>query len=208
MAVLADELLVELRPVVGRGELVYAEAPSVLSGGFFTENHAFRLADVSSPWSGSMVVRLFPLVVSDDANLSSVEATIDVSAVESGDPKRDEHLRSADFFNAAEYPVLTFRPTAVATKGGDRYAVTGDLTIREITRPIELDVKVEGRIAKDAFGKERIAVSATGTVNRKDWGLNWNMALETGGFLVSEEIKIVVEAAFVADAKVTAEAVA
>jgi aminoglycoside phosphotransferase (APT) family kinase protein len=67
MAVLADELLVELRPVVGRGELAYAEAPTVLSGGFFTENHAFRLADASSPWSGSMVVRLFPLVVSDDA---------------------------------------------------------------------------------------------------------------------------------------------
>ena len=144
----------------------------------------------------------------DDFTNAKGEFTLQVASIDSANEKRDEHLRSADFFNAAEYPVLTFRPTAVATKGGDRYAVTGDLTIREITRPIELDVKVEGRIAKDAFGKERIAVSATGTVNRKDWGLNWNMALETGGFLVSEEIKIVVEAAFVADAKVTAEAVA
>ena len=86
--------------------------------------------------------------------------------------------------------------------------MTGDLTIREVTKPIELEVTVEGRIPKDAFGKERIAVSASGKVNRKDWGLNWNMALETGGFLVSDDIKIEVEAAFVADAKVTAEAVA
>ena len=83
---------------------------------------------------------------------------------------------------------------------GDRYAVTGDLTIREVTRPVELAVSVEGRIPRDAFGKERIAVSATGTLNRKDWGLNWNMALETGGFLVSDEIKLEIESAFLADA--------
>ena len=144
----------------------------------------------------------------DDFTAAKGEFTLQVASINSSNEKRDEHLRSADFFNAAEYPVLTFRPTHVAARGEGRYAVTGDLTIREVTKPVELDVKVEGRIAKDAFGKERIAVSATGTVNRKDWGLNWNMALETGGFLVSDEIKIVVEAAFVADAKVTAEAAA
>ena len=136
------------------------------------------------------------------------EFTLQVASIDSANEKRDEHLRSADFFNAAEYPVLTFRPTSVAAKGDDHYAVIGDLTIRDVTKPIELDAKVEGRIPRDAFGKERIAVSATGTLNRKDWGLNWNMALETGGFLVSEEIKIVVEAAFVADARVTAGAAA
>ena len=140
----------------------------------------------------------------DDYSKASGEFTVQVASIDSSNEKRDEHLRSADFFDAAKHPTITFRPTAIAARGGDRYAVTGDLTIREVTRPIELNVKVEGKIAKDAFGKERIAVSATGTVNRKDWGLNWNMALETGGWLVSEEIKIEVEAAFVADAKVAA----
>jgi polyisoprenoid-binding protein YceI len=144
----------------------------------------------------------------DDYSKAKGEFTLQVASINSGNEKRDEHLRSADFFNAAEYPVLTFAPATIVAKGGDRYAVTGDLTIREVTKPIELDVKVEGRIAKDAFGKERIAVSANGTLNRKDWNLNWNMALETGGFLVSDEIKIEVEAAFVADAQVATEAVA
>nr|MDQ6919296.1 YceI family protein [Candidatus Dormibacteraeota bacterium] len=144
----------------------------------------------------------------DDYTTATGEFTLQVASIDSSNDKRDEHLRSADFFNAAEYPILTFRPTSVAAKGGDRYAVTGDLTIREVTKPVELDVKVEGRIPKDAFGKERIAVSATGSVNRKDWELSWNMALETGGFLVSDEIKIEVEAAFVADARAAAEAVA
>ncbi len=137
-----------------------------------------------------------------DYSKASGEVTLQVASINSNNEKRDEHLRSGDFFDAAAYPTITFRPTAIAAKGGDRYAVTGDLTIRKETRPIELDVKVEGRIAKDAFGMERIAVSATGTINRKDWGLNWNMALETGGLLVSEEIKIEVEAAFVAAAKI------
>ncbi|HEY8812597.1 MAG TPA: YceI family protein [Candidatus Dormibacteraeota bacterium] len=144
----------------------------------------------------------------DDYTQAKGEFTLQVASINSGNEKRDDHLRSADFFNAAEFPVLTFRPAGVVAKGADRYVVTGDLTIREVTKPIELDVKVEGRIAKDAFGKERIAVSATGTLNRKDWNLNWNMALETGGFLVSDEIKIEVEAAFVADAQVTAGAAA
>jgi polyisoprenoid-binding protein YceI len=147
-------------------------------------------------------------VEGDDYTKATGEFTLQVASINSNNEKRDEHLRSADFFNAAQYPTLTFRPTAIVAKGGDRYAVTGDLTIREVTRPIELDVRVEGRIATDAFGKERIAVSGTGSVNRKDWDLNWNMALETGGFLVSDEIKIEVEAAFVADAQVATQAVA
>ena len=128
------------------------------------------------------------------------EFMVQLASVESGNDKRDEHLRSADFFDAANHPTMTFRPTAVRGLGGDRYAVTGDLTIREVTRPVELQVSVEGLIPRDAFGKERIALSATGALNRKDWGLNWNMALETGGVLVSDEIKLEIESAFVADA--------
>ena len=123
-----------------------------------------------------------------------------IASIESGNEKRDEHLRSADFFDVATHPTMTFQPDAIRPLGGERYAVTGDLTIREVTRPIELQVTVEGRIPRDAFGKERIALSASGVLNRKDWGLNWNMALETGGVLVSEEIKLEIESAFVADA--------
>jgi polyisoprenoid-binding protein YceI len=147
-------------------------------------------------------------VPGDDYTRATGDFRIYVTSIQSSNEKRDEHLRSADFFNAAQYPELTFRPTAISARGGDDYVVTGDLTIREVTKPIELEVTVEGRIPKDAFGKERIAVSASGKVNRKDWGLNWNMALETGGFLVSDDIKIEVEAAFVADALVASEAVA
>lgn len=122
-----------------------------------------------------------------------------VASIDSGNEKRDEHLRSADFFDVATYPTLSFVPTAVRALGNDRFAVTGDLTIREVTKPIELAVSVEGRIPVDAWGKERVAISASGTLNRKDWGLNWNMALETGGFLVSDDIKLEIESAFVAE---------
>jgi polyisoprenoid-binding protein YceI len=135
-----------------------------------------------------------------DYTTAQGEFSLRVASIQTGNEKRDEHLRSADFFDAAGHPTLSFRPSSVHSLGGDRYAVTGDLTIREVTRPIELAVSVEGRIPRDAFGKERIAVSATGTLNRKDWGLNWNLALETGGLLVSDEIKLEIESAFLADA--------
>jgi polyisoprenoid-binding protein YceI len=138
----------------------------------------------------------------EDGDYSTARGSFDVkvASLESGNDKRDEHLRSADFFDAATHATLSFRPTAVRALGSDRYAVTGDLTIREVTKPVELQVSVEGRIPRDAFGKERIAISASGVLNRKDWGLNWNMAMETGGFLVSDEIKLEIESAFIADA--------
>jgi polyisoprenoid-binding protein YceI len=128
------------------------------------------------------------------------EFTVRVASIQTHNEKRDDHLRSGDFFDAANNPTMTFRPTAIRPAGDGVYAVTGDLTIREITKPIELNVTVEGRLPRDAWGKERVAVTAVGSLNRKDWGLNWNMALETGGWLVSDEIKLEVEAAFVADA--------
>jgi polyisoprenoid-binding protein YceI len=138
----------------------------------------------------------------EDGDYATAKGAFDirVASIETGNEKRDEHLRSADFFDAATHPNLSFVPTAIKPLGGDRYAVTGDLTIREVTKPVELAVSVQGRIPVDAFGKERVAISASGTLNRKDWGLNWNMALETGGVLVSDEIKLEIESAFVADA--------
>ena len=133
------------------------------------------------------------------------EFKVAVGSIQSNNEKRDDHLRSGDFFDAATHPTMTFHPTSVKETAPNVYAVTGDLTIREVTKPIELNVTVEGRLPRDAFGKERIAITATGQLNRKDWGLNWNMALETGGFLVSDEIKLEVEAAFVTDAAVAAQ---
>jgi len=140
------------------------------------------------------------LEVADEGDYTTAQGDFNVrlASVDTGNEKRDEHLRSADFFDVEKLPTMNFHPTSVRGLGGDRYAVAGDLTIREVTNPVELEVRVEGRIPRDAFGKERIALSATGSLNRKDWGLNWNMALETGGFLVSDEIKLEIESAFVA----------
>ena len=145
-------------------------------------------------------------VEGDDNTQAKGRFVVQTASISTGDAKRDDHLRSADFFDAATYPTITFVPTSIVAQGSERYQVTGDLTMRDVTKPIVLDVTVEGRHAKDAFGKQRIAVSATGSLNRKEWGLNWNMALETGGVLVSEQIKLEIEAAFVAEAVVTAAA--
>ena len=133
----------------------------------------------------------------EDYTTARGEFTIRTASVNTNAQQRDDHLRSADFFEAEKYPTMTFRSTGV-TRQGDDYKVTGDLTIRDVTRPIDLTVTVEGRVAKDAFGKERVGISARGKINRKDFGLNWNVALETGGWLVSETVNLEIEAAFTA----------
>src|SRR5690606_39960532 len=102
---------------------------------------------------------------------------------------RDNHLRSADFFDVENHPKITFKSTSVEKVGENQYKVTGDLTIRGVTRPVTLDTTFEGR-GKDPWGGERIALTAKGAINRKDFGLTWNAALETGGVLVSDEVKL------------------
>ncbi len=133
----------------------------------------------------------------DDYTTASGEFKIVTASVNTNSGQRDDHLRSADFFEAEKYPTMSFKSTGVTPKGDD-YIVTGDLTIRDVTRPIELTVTVEGRVQKDPFGKERVGISARGKINRKEFGLNWNVALETGGWLVSETINLEIEAAFTA----------
>ncbi|HEX2717160.1 MAG TPA: YceI family protein, partial [Gemmatimonadaceae bacterium] len=105
------------------------------------------------------------------------------------------HLRSADFFDAEQFPTITFRSTKVERKGDD-FRVLGDLTIRGVTRQVNLDVTDEGR-GRDPWGGERAGFSATTKINRRDFGLTWNQALETGGVLVGDEIKISIDAEFV-----------
>jgi len=123
-----------------------------------------------------------------DPTASSVQLTIDASSVSTGSPDRDGHLRSADFFDVEQFPQWTFRSTEVAHDGGT-WTVTGDLTIKDVTKSVTIDFEHTGS-AVDPFGNTRVGFEAELTVNRKDWGLTWNAALETGGVLVSEKVKL------------------
>jgi polyisoprenoid-binding protein YceI len=120
---------------------------------------------------------------------STVLFTIQAASIDTNQKDRDAHLRSADFFETDTYPTITFVSTGIAASGGDGYAVTGRFTIRDVTREVTLPVTLLGK-AKDPWGNERIAFEAEYTLNRKDYGLTWNAALETGGFLVGDEVKI------------------
>ena len=124
---------------------------------------------------------------------SSVVAHIDVSSIDTGMAARDAHLRSADFFEAETFPELTFRSTSIKTRG-DGYKIEGDLTIRGETRPVTLDAEIGGVVANMQGGR-RAAFNATTRISRKAWGLTWNVALESGGFLVGDEIKITLDMA-------------
>jgi polyisoprenoid-binding protein YceI len=122
----------------------------------------------------------------------SVEATIDVASIDTREPQRDGHLRSADFFDVERFPHMTFRSTRVERLDDNRARVFGDLTIRDVTREIALEVSLEG-VQKDPWGNERAGFSAQTRLDRRDFGLGWNQALEAGGVLVGNEIRISLE---------------
>jgi polyisoprenoid-binding protein YceI len=130
----------------------------------------------------------------DEADLSrsSVRVEIDAASIDTRDERRDAHLRSGDFFDAETYPVLTFKSTRVEPAGPDRLKVTGDLTIRGVTRQVTLDATINGR-GVTPWGNEVAGYSAETQINRKDYGLNWNAALESGGVLVGDTVKIALE---------------
>ena len=127
--------------------------------------------------------------LADDLEQSRVELAIDAASIDTGTPQRDTHLRSADFFDAERFPELRFRSTRVEDLGGDRLRVTGDLTIRDVTRAVTLDVEPAGR-GMDPWGNERIGFVAKTSVDRKDFGLQWNQVLEAGGVLVGDRVDI------------------
>ncbi len=128
-----------------------------------------------------------------DITKSTVEAVIDVNTVNTNDPKRDEHLRSADFFDAAKYPTITFKSTKVQKAGKDKLKVSGDLTLHGVTKPVVLDVEGFSSEVKDPWGNIKRGGVATTKVNRKDFGLGWNKVLETGGVAVGEEVSITID---------------
>jgi polyisoprenoid-binding protein YceI len=132
-----------------------------------------------------------------DASLSSIEATVDVSTINTGEVQRDGHLKSADFFEVEKFPTMTFKSTSVVQKGEGEYAVTGDLTMHGVTKPVTFAVEGPSAPGKDPWGNTRIGLTATAKVNRKDFGLNWNAALETGGILVGEDVHITLDVQFI-----------
>jgi polyisoprenoid-binding protein YceI len=126
-----------------------------------------------------------------DPKNSSVEATLKAASIDTRTDQRDQHLRSADFLNAEQFPEIKFRSTRIEG-GKENFKLTGDLTIRDVTRPITLNVQFEGQ-QKDPWGGERVGFSASGKIDRRDFGLTWNQALETGGVVVGNDIKISLE---------------
>jgi polyisoprenoid-binding protein YceI len=131
--------------------------------------------------------------IGEDPLESSVEVEIPVASIDTRDESRDGHLRSADFFDAEQHPVLRYRSTSVTPVGKDRWRVDGELTVRGITQPVPLDVTFEGG-AKDPWGGSRIGFTAKAELDREAFGLTWNQALETGGVLVGKQVRIEIDA--------------
>ena len=133
------------------------------------------------------------VVVAEDPLQSSAEATMQAESITTGSPDRDAHLRSGDFLLIDEHPTVTYRSTAITGFSGGSFTVVGDLTIKGITRQVELDVEVDG-VAQDPWGGERLSLTARGEIDREDFDLTWNVALEGGGVLVSKKVVLEIEA--------------
>jgi polyisoprenoid-binding protein YceI len=136
------------------------------------------------------------VVIAEEPTESTLAVTVQLASVDTRDAGRDEHLRSADFFDVEQHPTMTYRSTAVRHVKGDDWQVDGELTVRGVSRPLTLDVTFEGS-ARDPWGGERAAFVASGELDREDFGLTWNQALETGGLLVGKKIEIEIEAELV-----------
>lgn len=137
-------------------------------------------------WTGAVSV-------DDDGKLTAVSAEVETNSVDTRNSDRDAHLASADFFNSEVWPKMTFTSTSVERLGGSKLAISGDLTIRDQTRPVTLQVE-RGGSGKDPWGNTRVGYSGHARISRKAFGLTWNQALETGGVLVGDEVEIEFEA--------------
>lgn len=130
--------------------------------------------------------------IADPVEDSSVNVTIDTNTIDTGTPDRDTHLRGPDFFDVEQYPKMEFRSTEVRATSDSTLDVTGDLTIHGVTKPVTLQTTYEG-FGPSSFGDERIGLSAVTEIDREDWGLTWNAALETGGVVVGKKVKLEIE---------------
>lgn len=128
-----------------------------------------------------------------DITRSTVNATIDATTIDTREPKRDAHLKSPDFFDVAKYPTITFKSKKVEKAGEGKLKVTGDLTMHGVTKEVTLDVDGPSQEVKDPWGNTRVGATATTKLNRKDFGLGWNKALEAGGVLVGDDVNVVLD---------------
>ncbi|WP_328300989.1 YceI family protein [Streptomyces sp. NBC_00435] len=124
-----------------------------------------------------------------DPSRSTASIDVKIASVDTGIGDRDGHLRSGDFFDAETFPLMTFRSTSAEQLGGDKYRISGELTIKDVTRPLSIDLEFGGS-ATDPYGNERVGFEGSAEILRSDWGLTWNAALETGGVMVSDKVKL------------------
>jgi polyisoprenoid-binding protein YceI len=132
------------------------------------------------------------IVAADDIRESRASGVVKAASIDTNHPDRDAHLRSPDFFDVERYPEIRFGSTRIEPLGGPNYRVIGDLTIKDVMREVALETTVEG-VTRDPWGNERVGMRARGTIDRKDFGLRWQQALETGGLLLGDEVRILIE---------------
>jgi polyisoprenoid-binding protein YceI len=165
---------------------VYALDPAHSSVGFAVKHMVIaKVRGVFEQYDASFTI-------DEGSRLTSATADIQAASINTRIEKRDNHLRSEDFFHASAYPLMTFRSETVTHKGGNAYEITGTLTIRGTAKTVTLTSEGYGPV-KDPWGYQRIGFSAYATINRKDFGLNWNQVLEAGGLLVGDEVEITLE---------------
>ncbi|MBW3548790.1 MAG: YceI family protein [Actinobacteria bacterium] len=164
----------------------FALDPSHSHIGFSVRHMMGKVRGRFASFSGTVTIAEEPVA-------SSVDVTIDVSSIDTRDEQRDGHLRSPDFFDTESYPDMTYRSTGLTPKGDGRCRVEGELTIKGATRPVPLDLTFEG-VGVDPWGNQRLGFSATAEIDREEFGLTWNQALETGGLLVGKKVAIEIEA--------------
>jgi polyisoprenoid-binding protein YceI len=169
------------------------------SGANFTVRHMM----VTNVHGGFRTVKGTVVCDPDNPAASRVEADIDAASIDTREPQRDAHLRSADFLEVEKFPVITFRSTQVTAAGEGEWKVTGDLTIHGVTRSVVLNVEGPLPEGKDPWGNIRSGASATTKIKRSDFGLTWNAALETGGILVGDDVKIELELGLIKAAETT-----
>jgi polyisoprenoid-binding protein YceI len=131
----------------------------------------------------------------DDFSDASISFSLDIDSIDTNQTQRDEHLKSAEFFDAAEYPKISFKSTSFTKEGDDEYALAGDLTIKGITKPVTLDVEFGGA-ATDFYGNTKAGFEITGKINRKEFGLTWSGVTEAGAVVVGEDIKLLINVQF------------
>jgi polyisoprenoid-binding protein YceI len=178
-----------------------AARPPIAPGGYVLDPSHTRVGFLArhlvvSKVRGSFEKADGKIRVGEDLATSAVEVTIDVASVSSRDEKRDGHLRSADFFDVEKFPTMTFQSTSTELATGGHFAVTGNLTIRDQTHPVTLDVEYLGA-EKSPWGTTVSAISASAEIDREQWGLTWNAALESGGVVVGKKILLEIEAELV-----------